>query len=263
MEISIPKQLQESNEIKQPKKSDSISNIEISLEDLPSKGKAYPPSTRISYRPYTFGELRSISSSNKQLSVKQEYEKILDGIGTVGIKKLDLTLSDTVYLSILRRISTTPTERFTVSFKCRKCKKDNSHFKYFRELIDFEELNIPKLPMNVEFSFGKCSFKPITVGQYLDLLTMGLGLDISATLAIQVIDRPFKDIYPIIAECSDKRDIELLEEVEKLLHHDQNPAVLHCSCGEPREVSLEGGEGCSLLPFRGDEENTRDPITFG
>lgn len=144
-----------------------VPHIEITGEDLPSRFLPYPKGTRIFYRPYTYGEIDTAVSS------KAAYDKglrhVLQGIIVEGMDKNDLTLNDFLYLALLRKISSLGTTDFVVQVTpvdlgtpiTKRMKTQD---------IEFQNLEVPKLPVRVKLGGKELHFRPLTIGKYMDLV---------------------------------------------------------------------------------------------
>lgn len=76
---------------------------EIEVKELPSKFLPYPKGTKITYRPYLFGEVKKFNQG--QQSTSQAWALIASGI-KCSFDVNELTLSDLRYIGLLRKIST-------------------------------------------------------------------------------------------------------------------------------------------------------------
>ena len=66
--------------------------------------KPYPKGVKISYRPFTFGEIKQYSQSVFDPSSK--FKWLLQGIEVEGMNKEDLTVCDFTYITLLRNLNT-------------------------------------------------------------------------------------------------------------------------------------------------------------
>jgi hypothetical protein len=245
--------------------SSTLPQISITVDKLPSLGKAYPPGTIIQYRPYTFGEIKKISQS--KLDPKSSFEFVLLGIETSFDVKL-LTIGDFFYLGILRRISTLGSDKMSLPYRCRGCSKTSTHTTDIMN-IDFEEISAPELPIIVEFENREIEFNPITVKDLFDLLSMDKHSDEIALLAKQCSNIPFEEAYSFINNAN-PNDSQLINEVDRLLYHSTKEMKFKCKeknidgveCGFENSVELDGGQAL-IIPFREREESTRSKIHFG
>ena len=124
---------------------------QVKVEDLPSHWLPYPKGSEILLRKYTGIELRYFSDSS--LTPEKEMELALDGIQTIGFDKHDLTFHDYKFLALQRRLISLESSSFGLTWYCTKCENTvTSNIKL--DALQFDELNIPSLPVNVKLSFG-------------------------------------------------------------------------------------------------------------
>lgn len=240
----------------------SVPTVSLSSKDLPSRMMPYPEGSTISYRPYQFSEVKKLSQS--KLSREEQVALILGGIIT-SFPKEDLSYSDFLYISLLRKLSTLGAQKFQVMFQCPECGHAVNSLLSLQD-VEFEDLSIPSLPVTVDFSFGSIQFSVLTVGGYLQLLQKKQEEDTVACLA-RMARAPFDQVYPKIAQ-STGEDSRLLEEIDHLLYHGVKDRVVVCArkepfvCGHEFSVSVDGGMEVLLIPFRGDSESLKSRIRF-
>lgn len=239
--------------------------IKVMAVDLPSKGIAYPEGAWITHRPYMFGEVKQISQS--KLTDESSYDYILEGV-EASFDKYELTVPDALYVGLLRKISTLGTSEIIARYdNCGKCGKAG-HIVFKTTDIEFEDMNIPKLPIVVDMAMGEVHFSPMTVRQYLKMLK-GKEQDEVALYAVQAINLNYKEAYQAFFQASPE-DAQTLLEVDKLLFHSIKPLTKKCGnliaadniCGNPIKIELDGGQAL-LLPFRRDQGATKTKIRFG
>lgn len=244
--------------------------IQLTQNQLPSQGLAYPKGFELIYRPYTFGEIQKINQS--KLSNKQKLTFVLEGIKTSFDKEL-LTLSDLSYIALLRKISTLGGHKVNVTFKCGKCRQEITEaidFGTSQSIIEFQDILAPELPICITFSNNKeYKFKPITFKSFSKILEEGLEHDTIALIAHQCINpHQYDELYKVI-ENSTYEDQILLEELDKYLEHNIKPIKITCknvvggqACHHVNSVELSGGEAL-LLPFRESKKSPSSRIRFG
>ena len=129
---------------------------------------------------------------------------------------------------------------------------------------EFVDMKAESLPVNVELSFGKLNFMPITIRQYFKLIDKDKARDEIALFAIQVTNKSFDAVYDLIYNAN-MEDGEILTKVEKLLFHELKDFTVECSkCKKKNKISIEGGGGDILVsPFRESSGNVTNKITFG
>jgi len=225
------------------------------IKDLPSKYLSYPENSRILADTYSYGEIKRLSDSKLPLDL--QYEILLEGNNTENFNKNDITFFDFIYINVLRKLSSMKSPSFSVSVDCPKCHKTSS-FDFGLEKLSFSELEIPKLPIVIDFiSIGKLEFMPLTIGDFVSLIksdkyyqkddnkyildTEGKKLrDSVALMAAQCSSLPFDTAYQTITNLKDDDDIKLLEQVDGLLEHGIEPLKVTCKqkIGEvPKEIT--------------------------
>ena len=233
---------------------------QISLDDveqIPSKFLTYPEKSTIKYRPYSYGEVKKISQSKH--SKKDEFNVILEGI-ECSFDKMDLTVSDLLYLGLLRKISTLGTTKVEAKYDCSGCEKVVGKTFQLTDL-NLKELEVPELPVVVDLDSGEFEFTPLTVKDCFDLIDKDKVSDHISLLATMCRNKSFEEAYEIFFNCSSP-DGMILEEVDKLLIHEVEPLEAVCSCGAKTLIELDGGQAL-LLPFRESTDTPRDRVRFG
>lgn len=236
---------------------------------MPSKGISYPIGSKISYRPYVFGEIKKVSGS--KTTFMELAKIILTGIKTsfpIG----DLTFYDFLYLALLRKLSTIGDTTIIATHVCpnKKCQSSNSYeVKVGPKVceIEFWDVDYPELPISVDLKLGEeepttYEFSPLTILQYLELERRNLHKDPVSKLAMQCKNVDFNTVrsrlYRAYGEESD-----VLAQIEDLLFHGVKPINVSCpNCGAINLLQLDGG-GIIIRPFRTREEVAHDRIRFG
>lgn len=234
----------------------------VECDDLPSKFVPYPPGSRISYKPYTFGEVLSVNESH--LSLKQQFQEVLAGITTTGFPKDQLTVPDFLFIGLQRKISTLETTTFTAAFLCRDkdCRFTNQ-MQFTTAMFEFEYMDAPKLPVVVQdFSnLGKLIFDPLRVSEYLELMDKGKEHQ-AYMLARMCRNQDFQAACDAFYYATG-RSARTLRRVDALLFHELKPFPVTCpECKRESELKLDGWEAI-LIPFRGQDEPDEDQLTFG
>lgn len=238
--------------------------------ELPSQGLAYPSGYTISYRAYTLGEIDQLE--NSKLSIRQMYELILRGIET-SFPVLDLTLADTMYLGLLRRLASMGGTDVLVTSVCPNCANTNTT-RVDTSSIEFEDLTVPKLPIKLKLSLGEHKFMPITIGDYFKLLEQDAKSDTLALLAIQCRTLDFPASIETFKNLIDPLDIYGVRQVDRLLFHGLKPITIDCRhnlmveeeqvpCRQRYRVQLENAAEAFIFPFRREESDSTVEITFG
>ena len=216
------------------KANSSLPEISVDLENLPSRGLPYPEA-KITYRPYTYGELIHLAQSSKGKAntnndIIDSIQYTLNGIYVANIEKEDLTLSDYNYISVLRKISTIGQGDLFLSWKCPECGYQN---KTEFTLFDLEFVNLTQKGFIAELSGREVDFVPLTVRNYIKFLrnkATTLDKDI-ALLALQVKNMKFEEAYQFLYNLTGI-NIEILKEVDNLLYHDVKDIEVKCQKGD-------------------------------
>lgn len=247
--------------------------IELECTKLPSRGLPYPSGAKVKYRTFTHGEVRNASISTFDLS--KSLELALTGIEAVGFDKNKLTLQDALYLGLLRKSSTMSGMQMEFPYVCQKCEKENK--KIFTERdIEFQDISdeVSELPISTDISGKVVEFTPMTVKQFIDYergvynqFTKGKKQDVVGVEALMVSNMSFKEAYELIYNLKDQDDLDVLDDIDKLMLHDIKRLEAVCNntledkttCNHKNLVRLEGREGL-LRPFREGDRNTRTRI---
>lgn len=212
---------------------------------LPSHGITYPPGSRVYYKPYSIGDILQFSKAN--MDVRGVYEKILEGIDTVGFKKEDLLLVDFTMLSIYRKCASYPVEGVEVEGKkCKACGKDLEK-KVLLEDLEFGEPKFKKPTVGLVVKGVKFELKPWTIGmeiEYLDVEEKNVIQALARTLA----DKEQKEDFITHLSNAPKEDYLKLWEVWALLYLTARDVRVTCTCKEEANIPLRVG-GPLLRPF--------------
>lgn len=250
-----------------------LPEVNLAVKDLPSGSLPYPEGFEVKYRPYSYGEVKKISQSS--LSMNSVYQMLLDGIECTKIDKYDLTLPDVLFIGVLRKLSTIGTTDVYVPYKCPKCGNTGKHT-IKSDSLEFNDLQVPDLPICVDLEKGYFEFMPLTVRTFLDVYSEEKHQDEVYTLAkCCTKSEPsldFEQIYKTLFYCS-ANDSRILAKVDSYMDHGLKPIEITCdsktsgdnkakSCGHKMRVELDGGQAI-ILPFRRDKESTGSSIHFG
>jgi hypothetical protein len=232
-----------------------IPSTKLEAKEIPSQGLCYPKNFSIKYYPYSFGDVKKISQSH--YSILDRYEYILSGIET-SFDKLDLTISDLLYIGILRNLSTFGTKRLKVFFTCKDCGHENEKTLELSSL-EFQDLSTNiEYPIKIELNNDIFYIKPLTARMFIELYANNLLEDEIAIIAMQSLDfskdnleEEFYNNYNKLALCS-LVDFEKLKEVNNKLFHGLKETEINCSnCNTVNKVLVDGGDGDVLVtPFR-------------
>jgi hypothetical protein len=236
----------------------NLPEIHLSAEKLPSKGLSYPAGCEISYRPYSFGEVKKVSQS--KMTAKAAYQEVLSGI-SCSFGPENLTMSDFLFIGLLRKISTLGSSKATVIYRCAGCFKENSAFLNSSQM-EFEDVAIPSVPAKVSLQAGEFLFGFPTVGALIHLESLGKSEDPVHILASACVSHSIEEMVPIIDSCMGE-DSATLEQLDSLLFHGLKPSTFKCShCEHKNSIELDGGQAL-IMPFRGDAEPSKSRISFG
>jgi hypothetical protein len=248
----------------------SLPIFEVPGDTLPSKSLPYPKNSTISYYPYTYGEIMKISQSIA--GIKLSYQAILEGIVT-SFPKEDLTLQDFLYIALARKLTTLGKGQFSVPYVCPKCMQRSTAILDL-DKVDLRDIEAADLPVVATFSKGEYHFKPLTVGQFFELVDKGLTGDSRAYLAMMCCNKEFEEAYEYFNTCSFD-DGKIQQKVDRKLGHGIRSMENKCSnlvevegkekktrCKEVTKVNVAGVD-VIVRPFREGKEPSDDVLRFG
>jgi len=242
---------------------------EIRVKALPSKFLPYPPNCSISYKPYVFGEL--IEFNESKLSEADIVKFVSRGI-TTSFPLMDLTYFDYLFISLLRKISSFGGNQFSFNYTCQKCGVVGTH-KATIEEIDFNDLNVPNLPLVTTIGNTELHFMPLTLGKYISLLESNKVDKRVSLFAAEIINMKQEEAEEVIYN-SIGEDQALLNYVDEILYFGVKPMTVTCkaevkgnpdgkiTCGFENKVEIDSPEVLTR-PFRTDRESLRNRIRFG
>lgn len=246
----------------------------VEVKILPSGFKAYKAGAKIHYRPYTFGEVKMMSQS--KMSRQKAVDVVLSGVDTSFEPKESITVFDYFFIALLRKLSTMGGSQFTIATVCPKCKQKVTTVGKLTDL-EFDDLEVPELPIVARIGGQEMHFMPLTVKQWMELHgEKGKESEILSNFAKAVVNVPFEKAYGLINNANPE-DSEVLNQVDKLLYHGIKPKILTCAnkvktvtpegvkesdCGHQFSVELEGDDDV-VYPLRGDPSTFEDRIRFG
>lgn len=243
-------------------KSSNIPEVTLSVRELPSKGLTYPEGGFIKYRPYSFGEVKK-TSGDKNISTKDGFLKVLEGV-ECNFDKNILTVSDVLYIGLLRKLSTLGSVKVTVPYKCESCSTENREVINTQEL-EFEDIKFDRsnqFPVIAELSTGTYQFKPLTISAFFNAIDAGKGNDEVGLIAACCVSHSFENSYKVVDGALGE-DAEIINEVDSLLYHGLKPVPSKCrKCGNIIQIELDGGQAL-VLPFRETRTTARNRIRFG
>lgn len=251
------------------------------IKKLPSGGKAYPVGLEVRYRPYSFGEIKTINQST--LSIKEKILEILEGITVSSdFDPLDLTLQDGFFLGFSRKRETFLREdKIVIPHHCAGCDRRSDFIMQENKDLDFYDLAAPKLPIGISLHGEDFSFTALTIRQYfsyLDHLTKAVDdnneLDAEAAMmAVQCVSHSFEEAYQACFNAPPEGQDDLVE-VDKMLRHELKPVTFKCTnkvetdgvasvCGHESTLRLDE-VGRLVLPFRDESgEPRKSRLRFG
>lgn len=225
------------------------------VENLPSHRLLYPD-LEVSVKPFTFGEVKVLSQVS---SFRDMFTAISSGIkSSISIK--EISLSDFLYLSLLRKLNSVGEEKMSFKVKCPTCGKEDTVV-FTTSQIEFTDLEVKEFPVVLELPDKKLEFYPLTVGDFLSLKEEEKK-DPICLLAKECKSLPYEEAKDFISNA----DLELGEafsEIDRLLFHGAKPMEWTCpECGTVVKKDLQGGD-LLLKPFRGVSSAPKYTIRFG
>lgn len=236
----------------------SIRRSTIEVKELPSKRLPYPNSMKLYYHPYTYREIDEFNDSS--VNVADGLRFILKGIDVKNMDIYDLTLADFLYVALLRKISSLGTSQFQVTIKTDEYVK-NVVFNF--DQIEFDDLDIPDLPIITTLGGHELHFMPLTVGRYLDLLEKD-QTDERSLMAAQIINHTFCEAKDLV-DNSSCEDIVTLKEIDNYLFHGVRPLTItfeHEGRRISKTVAIDDPQSL-VWPFCGNKAIKGSAIRFG
>lgn len=239
----------------------------IKVEQLPSHFLSYPKNAEIYVTPYSGDDVDELSNSN--LSLKYILTKALEGIYT-NFDKKQLTFYDLIYLSFYRRILSVNENKIRVMSQCPYCGKFSTHEIEVDKQLDFEDVKIPTLPVNIDFSFGRLSFTFLTYENYMKLETELRSEELAYqcitdcevdTEGGQTREGELQKLFGnLVGE-----DQALIAKLREILYHGVKPINTLCQnteCGKTYETILDEMNAI-LIPFFPSTKDYRTKVSFG
>lgn len=239
------------------------------IEKTPSYFLSYPDNAEIYITPYSGDEIDELSNSN--LTLKYVLTKCMEGVYT-NFDKNQITFYDSLYLSYCRRVLSIDAKdnKIQILSQCPYCQKYSNHIINIKEQIEFEDIKIPTLPINIDFSFGRLQFSFLTYGDYMKLQS-----DLrSEELAYQCItpcevdtkagETPQSELQKLFGSLVGE-DQALLSKVRELTYHGIKPINTLCQnkdCGRTYETILDEMSSI-ILPFHSSDKDTKSKVSFG
>lgn len=232
---------------------------EVEVTDVPSQFLPYPEGSKISYKPYTYGELLQFNQS--KLSQSEQFKRILSGIKT-SFPIEDLSYFDFVYIGLLRKISTFGGDKFSLSYHCSSCGKPNTVHHSVAD-IEFKDLEITALPIILTTDDGtELEISTLSVSSYLSLLETDMIKDKASVYASSILNHEFAKARDIITNLTGEI-IQDLDDIDVMLNLGVKPLDLNCThCKADNQVTVDE-PGVLVTPFRGPDQPKRTRIRFG
>lgn len=239
----------------------------IKVDQLPSHFLSYPKNAEIYITPYSGDDVDELSNSS--LSLKYILTKALEGI-YANFDKKQLTFYDLIYLSFYRRILSVNENKVRIMSQCPYCGKFSTHEIEVDKQLEFEDIKIPTLPVNIDFSFGRLSFTFLTYENYMKLETELRSEELAYqcvtdcdidTEAGQTRESELQKLFgSLVGE-----DQALLTKLRELLYHGVKPINTLCQnteCGKTYETILDEMNAV-LIPFFPSAKDYRAKVSFG
>lgn len=239
----------------------------IKVDRLPSQYLPYRMGIEVSYRPYTYEEIDSISTDDDNVSKMGFVDRfmfMMEGIRVRNMDKMQLALVDVLYLLLLRKISSLGSEKFVGHYYYKGTRYTQV---YSMDDLGFDVLDVPALPVIADISGQEMHFSPLTLERYLQLALLGKHEHERSLVTAMCCNMPFEEAESIVNN-SVGVDIALLEQINLML--DMGVEALPIYIPDP---SLEGGVftgsidvtdiNALVAPFREQTESGRNPIRFG
>ena len=251
----------------------------VEVPEVPS-GKLPYPDAVISYRPYTYEEIDAFNDSTLGQASKLEF--VLDGIQASGMDAADLTLNDALYIALLRKMSSLGTSEFTltVTHTAEDGQASEHASRFSLDDVDFEELDVPGLPVVVDVDGVEMHFSPLTAGAYIELTRMveaeraareraketprQAAPNSREVMAAQCVNVPYGKALELI-NGSTGTDMLNLIEVDGMFAHGVRPLAVRYEV-DGKEVSRNvkvSDPDVLVYPFRGSKVHKGPAIRFG
>ncbi|WYW01527.1 hypothetical protein Pori4_00133 [Pseudomonas phage vB_PpuM-Pori-4] len=190
------------------------------MKELPSQFRPYPAGVTVSYRPYTFAEIETVSEG--RFSEIERFMHILDGITATGIDPLDLTMGDFICIAMYRKFSTMGTEEVQLSFVVDEVE---CHHIMRASQLEFDELTV-ELPIILDTEISgrmqSIEFMPVTLRQHLAYLNVPeeVRKDINQAHAWLALgsDQDLEPMLKLVADATGER-MMMLTAIDTMLYH--------------------------------------------
>ena len=243
----------------------AASTSRIRIDELPSGFKPYPDGVSLWYRTYTFDEVDEFNETAQHWSedLVGGLEFLAKGVEAQGMEKEDLTVQDILYIGLLRKLSTFGTQEFSVHVDHPE---DGSRHVVVFSLgdVEFDDLDVPDLPVVVDTREGPLHFSPLTLRGYAQTADKEKP-NSRQVLAAQCVNLEYGEARKIIGD-STGEDMLALMEADRLLKHGVKPLDAVYSLEDGKEVRRSvvlSNPRTLVYPFRGKEVPLANAIRFG
>lgn len=243
----------------------------INIDELPSKGLAYPEDISIQVEPVSIRQ--QMDMDRYGISYEEYYKILLEGIHVEGFKKYDLLLYDVQYIDLIRRFFSFDTKSKIIAKDCycpmvayKECdyKTDYEFYanqvsftEYGEDVFKDIEIDEGKTIKGKEYTFDdglSVVVAPLTIKEFIDMMrktTSKKDIKQSEILlsfysyAIKyVYNREYKDdkhrrefITNYVGDLYKSKDRDILINIEKELNCSVRPFITECpKCGATMEV---------------------------
>ncbi len=224
----------------------SINSIKIN--ELPSGGSIYPKNSELYITPFSFGEMKFLSSSN--LSDPENIDFFLTKIqATFPIE--DLTYYDFYFLTVLIKMSTFGEVEYNMTFECSSCGHTNK-IPFKTSDLEFYDIKVP-FPITVDLKTPykhtetglestNVGFIPVSIGRYKKMLKEGTTEDYDIYMANCIKEGTEEDRIIIVKEYLNGVSVNLLETIDTVLFHGVKDLKMTCKNKLLPEESKDGNE---------------------
>lgn len=232
----------------------------VAVKVLPSGFKTYPTDARVVYRPYVFGEVRAMAQMRED--GEETLELMASGIET-SFPVLSLTLSDFLFISLLRKISTLGVSIVEVEAQCPIC-DEPIRVVVESDKVAFQDLEVAEV--QVEVADKKISIRPLTLGGYLQLKKKGKARDevemLAACAAVEGKSLAPEELSKMIFNLTPLEGESLMKADAKLFHGVKPVSAVCASCKGTIPIEVDGGD-VLIRPFRSHERVKADGTPVG
>ena len=267
----------------------------VKPSELPSGYLPYPQGASIYYRSYNYDELTTFSDS--ALTPSERAAFVMRGVLCRGMDPDDLTVSDWLYLGLLRKVSVFRTSKFNITVPADPRTGRRAHTERVNVAdLAVHDLDVPDLPAVADIGGREMHFSPLTMGRFGMLMdAMDAEADAAYREARRKSDRPSEverpaprdpskselmgyqcvnmepdEAVPLIREATGV-EMAALEYIDDAFRHKVKPMTIKWTqragdgyeekeCAETVEVD---DPAALVWPFRGSEEHGRGAVRFG